>query len=520
MSPEAFIRQLHADSHESGPPGEEVDWDDKPLPYKLYRGLPAVPLSSDIPLTLEAKEARETSAEPNLQDIGHFLWYTYGLTQVSHSLAVPAEKYRRFVPSGGGLYPNELYLYLRTAGMAPGVYHYDAAHHRLVLLREGNFDSYLARALGNHCDMSSCFGVVLVSAMVWKNAFKYNTFAYRLQGLDSGVLLGQLLEVAKRFGYTSRVHFRFLDRAVGHLLGLSPRDENVYAVVPLSAQHGNAWVDGGSVVPEHTTADELCRELPAVRHDHYQCSRTVKELPQLTGMNEVSALDSLLSVRRFEPVGHAESGLQSVFLPWAKRLSYDLAAASRARHSPESEFVLSPVTMQQLAALLHEATASFAYCNDLDGVGETPPIRVAIYGCFHHIEGVPDGAYRYDVSSHALRRALAGDQRLRLQQGMTLHNVNLFQVPICLHIAGEADHLISQLGFRGYRIQQMEAGMLLQRLLLASVALGMGGRPLLGFQAGVSDELYRMSEHGRTSLVQIPIGCCRPHPKVEMGLHG
>ncbi len=517
MSPEAFIRQLHVDSHESGQPVWEVDWDDAPLPYKLYRGLPAVPLSPDIPLTLEA---RETPVEPSLKDIGHFLWYTYGLTQVSHSFAVPAEKYRRFVPSGGGLYPNELYLYLRTAGIASGVYHYDAAHHRLVLLREGNYDSYLGRALGNDCDMSSCFGVVLISAMVWKNAFKYNTFAYRLQGLDSGVLLGQLLEVAKRFGYTPRVHFRFLDRAVGHLIGLSPRDENVYAVVPLSAQRGNAWADGGSVAPVHMTADELCRELPAVRHEHYLRSRTVKELPQLTGMNEASALDTLLPFSRFEPARRAESGLQSVYLPCVKRLTYDLAAASRARYSPEGEFVLRPVTVQQLATLLQEAAASFAYRNDLDGVGERPPIRVALYGCFHNVEGVPDGAYRYDASSHALRRVLAGDYRPRLQQAMTLHNVNLFQVPICLHIAGDADHLISQLGYRGYRIQQMEAGMLLQRLLLASVALGMGGRPLLGFQAGPCDELYRMSEHGRTSLVQLPIGCYRPHPRMELGLHG
>ncbi|TVX99117.1 SagB family peptide dehydrogenase [Cohnella terricola] len=516
MSPEAFIRQLHADGYQNGQPGWEVDWDDAPLPYKLYRGLPAFSLSSDIPLTLEA---RETPAEPNLKDIGHFLWYAYGLTQVSHSFAVPVEKCRRFVPSGGGLYPNELYIYLRTAGIAPGVYHYDAAHHRLVLLREGDYDSYLARALGNRCDMSSCFGVVLVSTMVWKNAFKYNTFAYRLQGLDSGVLLGQMLEAAKRFGYTSSVHFRFLDRAVGHMLGLSPREESVYAVVPLSARRGNAWIDGGSIAPVHVTADELCRELPVVRLDYHLRSRTVKELPQLTGMNEASSLDTLLSIRRFEPAGRAESGLQSVFLPLVKRLTYDLAAASRARYSPESEFVLHRVTEQQLAALLHEATASFAYRNDLDGAGEMPPTRVALYGCFHNIEGVPDGAYRYDASSHALRRALAGDHRLRLQQGMTLHNVNLFQVPICLHIAGEADHLISQLGFRGYRIQQMEAGMLLQRLLLASVALGMGGRPLLGFHAGSCDELYRMSVHGRTSLVQIPIGYYRPHPRVEMGLH-
>ncbi|OXM83009.1 SagB family peptide dehydrogenase [Paenibacillus rigui] len=516
MSLEAFIRQLHADNNGSGPSGWEVDWDDAPFPYKLYRGLPTLPLSSDIPMTLEPQV---TPVEPNLKTIGHFLWYVYGLTQVCYSLAVPTRMYRRFVPSGGGLYPNELYIYLRTEFDVPGLYHYDVAHHRLVLLREGEYDSYLARALGNRCDLSSCFGVVFVSAMVWKNAFKYNTFAYRLQGLDSGVLLGQLQEAAKRFGYTSRVHFRFLDRAVGHLLGLSGSEENVYSVIPLSAQRDIAWIDDAGGAQMQVTADELCGELPAIQHDYYVRSKTVKEFPKLTQMNEAAALDTLLSFRRLEPANRAESGLQTVYLPPVKRLSIDLAATSRARHSPESEFVLSRVTVHQLAALLQEATASFMYRNDLDGGEESAPLRLALYGCFYNVEGVPDGAYRYDATAHALRRELAGDHRLRLQQGMTLHNVNLFQVPICLHIAGDDDHLFPLLGYRGYRIQQMEAGMLLQRLLMAASALGMNGRPLLGFQAGSCDELYQMSMHGRTSLIQIPIGRCLPRGRLVGGLH-
>ncbi|MFE5320920.1 SagB family peptide dehydrogenase [Paenibacillus sp. NPDC056579] len=516
MSLEAFVSQLHADGDVSGLPGWEVDWDDAPLAYKLYRGLPTLPLSSDIPMTLEA---RVTPAEPSLKDIGHYLWYVYGLTQVSYSIASPMRTYRRFVPSGGGLYPNELYVYLRTEVGVPGLYHYDAAHHRLVLLRKGDFDSYLTRALGNRCDLSSCFGAIFVSTMVWKNAFKYSTFAYRLQGLDSGVLLGQMQEAAKRFGYASRVHFRFLDRAVGHLLGLSGSEENIFAVVPLSVQRDIAWIEDAGGTRMQVTADELCRELPAVQHDYYVRSRSVKQILQLTQMNEATAIDSLSTFRRFEPVNRAESGLQTVYLPSVKRLSFDLAAASRARHSPESEFVLGRVTAHQLAALLQEAAVSFAYRNDLDGVAESLPTRVALYGCFYNVEGIPDGAYRYDAAAHALRRVLAGDHRLRLQQGMTLHNVNLFQVPICLHIAGDNEHLIPQLGYRGYRIQQMEAGMLLQRLLLAATALGMGGRPLLGFQAGLCDELYRMSMQGRTSLVQIPIGHCHHRPRLEGGLH-
>jgi SagB-type dehydrogenase family enzyme len=200
-------------------------------------------------------------------------------------------------------------------------------------------------------------------------------------------------------------------------------------------------------------------------------------------------------------------------------LSYDLASICRKRYSPESDFVLSKVTLSKVAALLQEATASFSYHNDLKGTHEKPVSRMTLYCCLYNVEGIPDGAYRYDSTAHLLRRVLPGDHRLRLQQGMSLDNVNLFQVPLCLHVAGDKDHLKSALGYRGYRIQQMEAGMLVQRLLLAASAIGMGGRPLLGFNPSFCDEIYKLTQQGKTCLIQIPIGHYRQRPRLEGGLH-
>ena len=88
--------------------------------------------------------------------------------------------------------------------------------------------------------------------------------------------------------------------------------------------------------------------------------------------------------------------------------------------------------------------------------------------------------------------------------------VNMFQVPLCLHVVGSKEHLKEDLGYRGYRIQQMEAGIITQRLLLISCALGLGGHPLLGFDENKCDELYRIDSKQMTSLIQIPIGPYRP----------
>lgn len=523
MSLDEFLHNLHFDIDKASPSDREVDWGDAPLAYKLYRGLPVVPLSLEVPLTLEGQEA---PAKPDLRRIGHFLWYVFGLTQLCQSVFTLDSKeqaadlmqtYRRFAPSGGALYPSELYVYLKMEDSPAGVYHYDAAHHRLMLLREGNFDSYIARALGNRCDVSACFGTVFISTMFWKNFFKYNNFAYRLQGLDAGVVIGQLLEVAKRFGFASGVYFQFLDRAINHLLGLSDQEESVYAVIPLSVEP-TIWSINGRETGGMVSAVELCKELTEIRHDHYVRSQRVTEYPMLTKMNEASMLESTRSFRQIKEKERESYEAQSVALPHVKRLSYDLASVCRKRYSPDMDFVLGKVSQQQLAELLHEATASFSYRNDLDEAYNKEEPRVSLYGCLHNVEGIPDGAYHYDSTAHVLRQVHLGDHRLRLQYGLSLDNVNLFQVPLCLHVAGDRDHFKAALGYRGYRIQQMETGMLVQRLLLAASALEMGGHPLLGFDVSVCDEIYKMEPQGKTSMIQVPIGPYRHRPWLKGSL--
>jgi SagB-type dehydrogenase family enzyme len=521
MGLETFLHNLHFDIDKASPTDWEVDWKDAPLPYKLYRGLPVFSLSLEVPLTLEEWEAPE---QPNLRRISHFLWYVFGLTQFSQSAISTIgqdlelmQSYRRFVPSGGALYPNELYVYLKMEDLPVGVYHYDVAHHRLVLLREGNFDSYIALALGNRCDVSACFGTVFVSTMFWKNFYKYHNFSYRLQGLDTGVLIGQLLEVAKRFGFASGVYFQYLDRAINHLLGLTEEEESVYAVIPLTVEP-MSWFTNEGGRDEVVSATKLCRELEVIQNNHYVRSQRIKTSPMLTKMNEASKLKSTQSFRQIKEKEKLNCESQVVTLPHMKRLSYDLASVCQKRFSPDMDFIFGKVSLSQLATLLQEATSAYLYRNDLDEAHKKHESRVTLYGCLNNVEGIPDGAYYYDSADHALRQVDLGDHRLSLQYGMSAANVNLFQVPLCFHVAGDKDHFKTELGYRGYRIQQMEAGMLVQRLLLAASALEMGGHPLLGFDAKLCDEIYKRDKQGKTSLIQIPIGPYQPRPWLKGSL--
>lgn len=328
--------------------------------------------------------------------------------------------------------------------------------------------------------------------------------------------MGQLLAAAKRFGFASGVYFQYLDSAIHHLLGLSEQEESVYSVIPLSVEMTN-WSANGAASRYDITSDELKTELKPVLFKNYERSKKVLEFPKLIALNESSKLESTeLFNRLCNPLCVAEVN-RRVALHATESMAYDLAEVSKNRSSPEMDFVLTRVSQKQLASLLQESTAAFSYRNDLDEIYCSQEPRVSIYGCFYNVEGITNGAYYYSQADHSLQEIQQGDHRLRLQTGLSIDNVNLQQVPICLHIAGNRDFLREELGYRGYRILQMEAGMLVQNLLLTASALGLGGHPLLGFDAAKTDELYRMK--GKTSLIKIPIGSYRPRAWLKGGLH-
>ncbi|MBM4764788.1 SagB family peptide dehydrogenase [Bacillus sp. B15-48] len=516
MELERFLHDLHFDTGKVFPPDWQVDWEDAPLPYKLYYGLSEIMLTQYVPLLIEKRDAY---VAPSLAELGQLLWYVYGLTQYSQTVLNEENKeegvnytqsLRRFVPSGGALYPNELYVYIKLESVQEGVYHYDVAHHRLKLLREGNYDSYLSRSLKNGCDISDCFCTVFVSTVFWKNFYKYNNFSYRLQGLDAGVLIGQLLEVSSQMGFSSRVCYQFLDRSINHLLGLSEQEESVYAIIPLSINYSIKCGENDNR-KEIVSASELCREVPLLMHPSYNRSKRVIDYPMLRKLNEASMFEttrSFVKIKKTDSV-KCSLGTKLTFLPITKGLSYDLASVSRKRYSPDIDFIIGKVSQIQLSTLLKE-TFSFSYQNDLDDIHGNEENRVTLYGCFYNVEGVPNGVYAYENCVHALKKITQGDYRKFLQNGLILPNVNLYQVPLCMHVVGDKGHLKEYLGYRGYRIQQMEAGILVQRLLLVSCALGMGGHPLLGFDSKKCDKLYRIDSKEKTSLIQIPVGPYRP----------
>ncbi|MCH5584456.1 SagB family peptide dehydrogenase [Shimazuella sp. AN120528] len=507
MDSDTFFSYLHDHPEKLKPVDWEVDWNDAPLPYKQYQQKPFIRLSREIP-----ENFNPTTQTPNIQDIGHLLWYVYGMTKVVHS-AIPIDKAnskhqystvcRKFVPSGGALYPNEIYLYLQIKDIPKGVYHYDVAQHALVLLREGDFAAFITDLLGKRGTITNCFATVFLSTLFWKNFFKYHNFAYRLQGLDSGVVIGQLLECTKQVPYQKTVYYQFLDKAANHLLGLTTVQESVYAIITLSADKQK--VQFQQKYKDVLTSETLCRQLPTIHHDYRLKSKKIHPYPLIDKIHTQSLQNT---TQDFTWISPKKSDLpktdETIPLSPNRESIPSFYTICKRRTSPGMNFTLKPVTKKQLTTILQTATEQMDYVNDLSEIAD--PNERIIAGYFHHIEDIPNGLYVYDSEKNALSLLRRGDFRTYLQQSTLEPHINIFQVPICLHIFGKPIYHKEALGVRGYRTQQMQTGILVQRLALSAASIGFGAHPLLGFDTKMIDFLYSFDQNSYKSLIQIPIG--------------
>lgn len=141
---------------------------------------------------------------------------------------------RRAVPSGGALYPLELYvLALDVAGVEPGVYHYEPYRHELELLREGRPAEPLAEALIDPSLVASVTAAIVVTGVFWRSRFKYGLRGYRFVLLEAGHVGQNVVLAAAALGLPALPLGGFYDRPVESLVGVDGLDEAVVYVVLL-----------------------------------------------------------------------------------------------------------------------------------------------------------------------------------------------------------------------------------------------------------------------------------------------
>lgn len=165
-----------------------------------------------------------------LDAVAELLWACYGVTGDARLGAL--ELLERPVPSGGGLYPLEIYALVRAVeGLAPGVHHYTPTTHGLEHLREVELPGQLLRYLFMGQPLASDAAVlVVISAVTARALTKYGDRGYRYLLLEAGHVAQNINLLAPQLGLGSCNLGGFLDDELAALLTIDVEYE-----VPLYA---------------------------------------------------------------------------------------------------------------------------------------------------------------------------------------------------------------------------------------------------------------------------------------------
>jgi SagB-type dehydrogenase family enzyme len=155
-----------------------------------------------------------------------------------HHHARDNELARRAIPSGGGLYPTELYvLPLEVDGLEPGAYHYDVFAHELSRF----VDAPAEPSLGTACYLGKALPTasvaLVISACFERQSVKYDERAYRFTLLECGHLAQNLLLVATALGLATLPVGGFNDDDLNRYLRLDGRREAVLYLILIGAPY-------------------------------------------------------------------------------------------------------------------------------------------------------------------------------------------------------------------------------------------------------------------------------------------
>lgn len=481
-----------------------IDWSAAPETYKRYPPEGRVTLPWTPP-----------PAQSRLALLGTLLRHLLGLRTCWAHPTSPAELptggpptvvVRRPAPSGGALYPIEAYLATSAEpGQTAALHHYDAAHHCLDLIRPGDHRAALVGLLTAPPPALPDL-VLVLSAVFWRNGFKYGEFAYRLHCQETGVLTAQTLALAETLNLTGTVHLGFADHHTQALLGLDPTREGVLAILTLTSGH-TSHAD----TPHHPSFTDLIAR-PSTKASDLPPDIT-ESLPHLAALHTAAAhypggAPKPGSTPPVRPERHEDRAVQ---LPPARRIR--LADGIAARASAPTGYLPTALDPDSLATVL--ACAAAGYPGDLPGTPQAP-LSVTPYLLVQRVAGIAPGAYRYHPATHTLipvgdPQALAAVTHGPLQPNTrhALPEAAAVLLPVGNPLEGAHRH-----GDRWYRIQQIEAGLMIHRATLAATAHGFTARIHSDATNDTTDTALGLHTTPACSLSFLLLGHHRPGPQL------
>lgn len=168
------------------PTYETAPFKETPAAETMQLPPPDLPHDAFDALVVARHSCRRFTPEPlMLSEVSTLLYAGYGILATQD---LEGEFLERPVPSGGGLYPLELYLLVqRVDGLATGSWHYVPLGHRLERMHEHSLPPLLTSEMFlGQSYLRDCAVIVVITSVVERSLWKYEDRGYRYILLEAG----------------------------------------------------------------------------------------------------------------------------------------------------------------------------------------------------------------------------------------------------------------------------------------------------------------------------------------------
>ena len=280
-----------------------LDWDNQPLPYRLFEGAPQIKLplvNKALGLPYSALyESTEPAAPISLAAIAKMLELSMGLS--AWKKIDTSEWALRINPSSGNLHPTECYLLLPEyiSGQAC-LTHYNPYLH--VLEQRAFLEPDQEKGLKS----LEGFGIILTS-IPWRESWKYGERAFRYCHHDLGHALGALRFACNLNGWKMTLVPQISEQRLDHFLGFN-RDNGAKG----EAEHADClcWVYCQHWDPEEISA-WFCGQQVNYQHPPNILSRTHVNWEIIEMVCQASQLNEPLPIVAYHPLPQAGDQLTS-----------------------------------------------------------------------------------------------------------------------------------------------------------------------------------------------------------------
>lgn len=504
-----------------------LDYDNRPMPFKTYLEQPRYPLTNNFPspnlesITSIVDVEQSANSSPtqcaksvSIVDISEILFFAAGITRVlRYSYGT---YFMRAASATGALYPIESYVVCGdiTPDLKAGVYHFGPADFSLTQLRIGDYRHALASTALAEREYDTILTSplsIIFSSFAWRNAWKYQARSYRHWFWDCGVIVANLLATTASMKLPTKLIMGYVDDIVDRLLCLETLKEASIVIAPIGiGSCPKSDSKGNNNIQKEITELPIPKILPLSQRGEI-------DYPEIWNMNQNSKILDREEVESWISKQQLEQRNQNLDIENNAEPILDRKDMSSDTGTPTKmtigEVILrrgstrrfdnhSSIPLSTLYSILDSSTRGVpmdVFTNE--GVRSSV---IDTYFIANNVAGLEPGAYFFNRNLKAFD--LLKRNASRQISGYLCLGQSLFSdASAVMFLMADLHKVLDDLGNRGYRVAQLEAGIIAGKIYLSSYAHSIGASGTTFFDDAVT-EFFGPHAANKSTMIAMGVG--------------